>query len=229
MDKRRQILEAAERVFRSKGLSKTTTREIARDAGCAEGTLYLHFDDRVALFCAVLDECLPDVKEPLYQLKDLVGKRTVRLNLEMVVAAYLSLHQRIQAAICSIFAEPELLQTYRERLIERGKGPHISEGILIDYIRAEQRICRIGRRAAPEAISSMLLGACFYRVMIARFMGEPLQPAPEVFTRNLVDTLLRGARPTKATVPESDPEPEFSYADSSVPSLEPEPLLTHSS
>jgi AcrR family transcriptional regulator len=229
MDKRRQILEAAERVFRSKGLSKATTREIARDAGCAEGTLYLHFHDRLDLFCAVLDECLPDVKEPLYQLEHLVGKRSVRLNLEMVVAAYLNFHQRIQAAICSIFAEPELLETYRSRLIERGKGPHISEGLLIDYIRAEQKIGRICRTAAPEALSSMLLGACFYRVMIARFMGEPMEPAPEVFTRKLVDTMLRGARAPKATGPESDLEPEFAYADSSAPSLEPEPLLTHSS
>src|SRR5271154_7365789 len=140
MDKRRQILEAAERVFRSKGLSKATTREIARDAGCAEGTLYLLFDDRLSFFSAVLDECLPDVKESLHQLKDLVGKRTVRINLEMVVNAYVAFHQRIQAAICSIFAEPELLETYRRKLIERGKGPHISEGLLIDYLRAEQKI-----------------------------------------------------------------------------------------
>ncbi len=55
MDKRRQILEAAERVFRAKGLAGATTREIARDAGCAEGTIYLHFEDRMALFSAVLD------------------------------------------------------------------------------------------------------------------------------------------------------------------------------
>lgn len=229
MDKRRQILEAAERVFRSKGLSKATTREIARDAGCAEGTLYLHFDDRLALFSAVLDECLPDVKESLHQLKDLVGKRTVRLNLEMVVMAYLAFHQRIQAAICSIFAEPELLEKYRLKLIERGKGPHISEGLLIDYIRAEQKIGRICRNAEPEALSSMLLGACFYRVMIARFMGEPLQPEPQVFTRKLVDTMLRGARPPKPTVPESDPAHGFAYADSSAPSPALEPLPTHSS
>jgi AcrR family transcriptional regulator len=210
MDKRRQILEAAERVFSSKGLTKATTREIARDAGCAEGTLYLHFQDRLSLFCAVLDECLPDVKEPLHQLKDLVGKRTVRTNLEMVVAAYLNFHQRVQPAICSIFAEPELLESYRQKLIERGKGPHIAEGLLIDYLRAEQKIGRIDRRAVPEAISSMLLGACFYRVLVSRFMGEAMQPPPAAFTRKVVDTLLRGAG---SNVPESVPEPEFSCAD----------------
>jgi AcrR family transcriptional regulator len=215
MDKRRQILEAAERVFRTKGLSKTTTREIARDAGCGEGTLYLHFADRLSLFCAVLDECLPDVRESLHQLDDLVGKRTVRVNLEMVVTAYLAFHQRIQTAICSIFAEPELLENYRRKLVAQAKGPHMSEGLLIDYLRAEQKIGRLNPRVAPEALSSMLLGACFYRVLIARFMGEPMQPEPAVFTRKLVDSLLRGARPAKAAAnaPGSVPEPEFSYAD----------------
>jgi hypothetical protein len=229
MDKRRQILEAAERVFRSKGLSKATTREIARDAGCAEGTLYLHFDDRLALFSAVLDECLPDVRESLQQLQELVGKRTVRTNLEMVVTAYLAFHQRIQAAICAVFAEPELLERHRRNLIEQGKGPQIAEGLLIDYLRGEQKAGRIDAGAAPEALSSMLLGACFYRVMIARFMGEALQPTPEAFTRKLVDTVLRGARPRKASARASALAPEFAYAGSSVPSLAHEPLPIRSS
>jgi len=215
MDKRRQILEAAERVFRSKGLAKATTREIARDAGCADGTLYLHFDDRLSLFSALLDECLPDVRDSLHQLKDLVGKRTVRRNLEMVLTAYLAFHQRIQGVVFSIFAEPDLLAAHRRKLSEQCKGPHVSEGLLIDYIRAEQKIGRIDRRAAPEAVSSMLLGACFYRVFIASYMGEPMHPAPEVFIPKIVETVLRGARPekSKSNGPETVPEPEFSYAD----------------
>lgn len=209
-------MEAAERVFRAKGLANATTREIARDAGCADGTLYLHFDDRLALFSALLDECLPDVRESFRQLKDLAGKRTVRLNLEMAVTAYLAFHQRIQSVICSVLAEPELLAAHRRKLAEQCKGPHVSEGLLSDYLRAEQKIGRISRRAAPEALSSMLLGACFYRVFVANYMGEPIKPAPQDFIPKLVDNVLRGARPSKAekpTAPASAPEHEFSYAD----------------
>ena len=210
MDKRRQILEAAERVFRSKGLSKATTREIARDAGCADGTLYLHFDDRLALFSAVLDECVPDIKESLQQLEELVGKRTVRQNLEMVAERYLHFHKRVLGAVCSIFAEPDLLSAHRAKLRAQGKGPHISEGMLLNYIRAEQKIGRINPRATPEAITSMLFGGCFYRVFISQYMGEPMHPSPQVFVRKLVDQILRGAR---ANVRASAPKREFSCAD----------------
>jgi AcrR family transcriptional regulator len=208
MDKRRQILEAAERVFRSKGLSKATTREIARDAGCADGTLYLHFEDRLSLFSAVLDECVPDMKESLHQLEDLAGKRTVRANLEMVAARYIQFHQRALGAICSIFAEPELLDAHRRKLRAQGKGPQVSEGMLLNYIRAEQKIGRIARRAAPEAMSSMLLGGCLFRVFVSQYMGDAMHPTPQVFVRKLVDQILRGA-----TARASNPEPEFACVD----------------
>jgi AcrR family transcriptional regulator len=195
MDKRRQILEAAERVFRSKGLTGATTREIARDAGCADGTLYLHFADRLALLSAVLDACLPDFRESLDNLKDLAGKRTVRLNFEMVAASCLNFFEQMQPVACSLFAEPGLLEAHRRHLREQGRGPHISEALVSAYIRAEQKLGRIDRRASPESLYSMLLGACFHRVFISSFMGESASPANEVFVRKLVDNLLRGMRP----------------------------------
>jgi AcrR family transcriptional regulator len=210
MDKRRKILDAAERVFRSKGLSKATTREIARDAGCAEGTLYLHFDDRMALFSTLLDEYLPDFKDSLSRLKDLAGKRTVRVNLEMVAFHYQSFLQNGLGMICSMFAEPELLAAHRSRMRELGKGPHVSLALLTGYLRAEQKIGRIHRRAAPEALASMLFGACLYRSFLAHYTGEPVHPEPEAFIRGLVDNILRGAR---ANAPASTPEPEFACVD----------------
>ncbi len=191
MDKRRQILEAAERVFRTKGLAKATTREIARDAGCADGTLYLHFDDRLSLFSAVLDECVPNIKESLAQLQELVGKRTVRLNLEMVAARYIMYLPSTGDRRCDMF---DLLgagaysEAHRSKLREQGKGPHIAEGMLLEYIRAEQKIGRIDRRASPEAITSMLLGGCFYRVFVSQYMGVEMQPRRlRCFVRKLVD------------------------------------------
>jgi hypothetical protein len=82
--------------------------------------------------------------------------------------------------------------------------------MLLDYIRAEQKIGRIDRRASPEAITSMLLGGCFYRVFVSQYMGVDMHPAPQVFVRKLVDTIMRGARANGLA---SVPEPEFSCAD----------------
>ena len=53
--RREQILEAATRVFAEKGFRRATTREVAREAGVSEGTIYNYFDDKDALMVAILD------------------------------------------------------------------------------------------------------------------------------------------------------------------------------
>jgi AcrR family transcriptional regulator len=53
--RREQIIEAATRVFAQKGFSRATTREVAREAGVSEGTIYNYFEDKDALLLAILD------------------------------------------------------------------------------------------------------------------------------------------------------------------------------
>jgi AcrR family transcriptional regulator len=53
--RREQILEAAMRVFAQKGFRRATTREVAREAGVSEGTIYNYFEDKEALLLAILD------------------------------------------------------------------------------------------------------------------------------------------------------------------------------
>jgi AcrR family transcriptional regulator len=53
--RREQILEAATRVFADKGFSRATTREVAREAGISEGTIYNYFEDKDALLMAIMD------------------------------------------------------------------------------------------------------------------------------------------------------------------------------
>ena len=52
-------MEAAERVMRERGLARSTTKEIAREAGFSEGALYKHFESKEDLFVHVLAERLP--------------------------------------------------------------------------------------------------------------------------------------------------------------------------
>jgi len=53
--RREQILEAATRVFAEKGFRRATTREVAREAGVSEGTIYNYFQDKDTLLLAILD------------------------------------------------------------------------------------------------------------------------------------------------------------------------------
>jgi AcrR family transcriptional regulator len=51
-------------------LAAASTRAIAREAGCADGTLYNHFADRADLFVTIfLDKLLPDYWDDLFVLE----------------------------------------------------------------------------------------------------------------------------------------------------------------
>jgi AcrR family transcriptional regulator len=52
--RREQIIEAATRVFAEKGFRRATTREVAREAGISEGTIYNYFEDKDDLLMAIL-------------------------------------------------------------------------------------------------------------------------------------------------------------------------------
>ncbi|WP_428262042.1 TetR/AcrR family transcriptional regulator [Haliangium sp.] len=45
-ERRRQILDAAKRLFKHYGIGKTTVADIAREAGVGVGTVYLEFDSK---------------------------------------------------------------------------------------------------------------------------------------------------------------------------------------
>ena len=52
-DLRDALLAAADRLMRERGARGLTTREIAREAGCSDGALYVHFQDKAHLLAAV--------------------------------------------------------------------------------------------------------------------------------------------------------------------------------
>jgi AcrR family transcriptional regulator len=59
-----QILEAAFRVFGSRGLHGATLEEVARAAGISKGTIYLYFPDKASLFTAMMRERVNGIMPP---------------------------------------------------------------------------------------------------------------------------------------------------------------------
>src|SRR5579872_3078072 len=53
--RRKQILDAATRVFAEKGFHRATIKEIAGKAGIADGTIYTYFPSKDEVLLAVLD------------------------------------------------------------------------------------------------------------------------------------------------------------------------------
>lgn len=52
---RELILDAAERVFHQRGVSRTSLQEIAKDAGLTRGAIYWHFENKGELFNAMME------------------------------------------------------------------------------------------------------------------------------------------------------------------------------
>ncbi|MCM5703702.1 TetR family transcriptional regulator [Larsenimonas salina] len=61
---RQVLLDSAETLFYEKGVSRTSLEHIAKHAGMTRGAVYWHFENKNALFNALLDR----VKMPLKQL-----------------------------------------------------------------------------------------------------------------------------------------------------------------
>ncbi len=60
---RRRLLEAGTRVFAESGLHAATSVAIAKRAGVATGTFYLHFPDKHALFEEIVAAALTELRE----------------------------------------------------------------------------------------------------------------------------------------------------------------------
>jgi TetR/AcrR family acrAB operon transcriptional repressor len=55
---RDSILDAAEQLFVEQGVSRTTLQHIATAAGVTRGAIYWHFDDKAALFNAMMERVI---------------------------------------------------------------------------------------------------------------------------------------------------------------------------
>jgi AcrR family transcriptional regulator len=194
-DTRRRILEAAQCLIESGGFTRLTTREVARKAGCAEGTIFKHFERKDDLCLAVVLENAPRFKEAL--AKKRAGKATVQKNLEDIALAAIQFSGKLIPLAAALFADANLLMRHRETLTQTGGGPKEAFDLIAAYISAEQKLGRINRSATPLSVSALLFGPCFYWAFIQQAMGRNLLDMTDrEFARHLVATLTRGLSST---------------------------------
>ncbi len=58
IERRRKILEAAERIFKRKGIEDASIRKIALEAGVTTGAIYPYFDGKEEIYAELLSESL---------------------------------------------------------------------------------------------------------------------------------------------------------------------------
>jgi TetR/AcrR family transcriptional regulator, fatty acid metabolism regulator protein len=121
--RRSQILDAATRVFASKGFNRATIRDIARDAGIADGTIYNYFANKTDLLFGLLDRLNDTERRPASL--GLAGEAPVGGSFGDFFRAYL--RQRVEtlwsnadlfrAVLPELLANPELRARYHDEVI----------------------------------------------------------------------------------------------------------------
>jgi AcrR family transcriptional regulator len=195
---RQNILDAAEGLIQDLGMKGATTREIARRAGCAEGSIYRYFPDKHALFHEIVKTRFPQFLDLVETLPDLAGTGTVRKHLEAVAVNALGFYRVIAPMVVGALADRELLEQQRRDFEEREGGPLRAIRLVAAYLSNERRLGRVSERISPEHVTRLLLGACFSQAMIEVLVGEAARTgSDQQFARDIVRALMDGAEPRK--------------------------------
>jgi AcrR family transcriptional regulator len=191
---RRRIIEAADLLIREHGLAGATTREIARAAGCAEGSIYVHFEDKIDLVIAVVVEREPTFAE-LLELPARAGEATVEANLVPWVEELVGLIRDNQPIFFALMSDRNVFERFKARVRERQTGLVAVFNAAADYVRSEQELGRVDARAEPEVVATILIGAARDHTF-TRALAGIATPSAEGFAQELVRTVVHGLAPT---------------------------------
>ena len=120
-DRRRtQILDAAARVFADRGYHRTTVRDVAREAGIADGTIYLYFTSKQDLLLALIAQ-LGRVAERRADMAEHAGMDVRTFSRTYIGRRFADLrevHRLFAAVLPEILADAELREGFSERVAD---------------------------------------------------------------------------------------------------------------
>lgn len=173
--KRAALLEAGLRLFGEQGFDRTSIEQIAVEAGVARGTFYLYFDDREALFDAVVDGFF----EPLLGVFDEVEGQ---LHRAADAGAALRIYQgmALRLAALGLGHRTRLLLIFREMRGQGLAGLRARERTMIERITALTTLARqlgLIHVDDPLLASLAILGAIerlFFEALLGDLeLGDP--------------------------------------------------------
>jgi len=92
--RKNEILDAAERVFFSKGYEKASMNDVAKEAGIAKGTLYLYFKTKKDLYFAIGNRALDIIVSKFYEIFRSNSFKNGLERIEALAQAYLEFSKK---------------------------------------------------------------------------------------------------------------------------------------
>ena len=205
-DTRQRILDAAQRLIENDGLMRLTTKEIAREADCAEGTLFKHFKSKEDLCLAVVLENAPRFKKMLTEKRP--GKGSVKRNLLDIALASVEFSKKLIPLGVLLLGDTRLLQRHRRVMRDPGRGPQEVFDLVAAYVVGEQGLGRLNPQVEPLSTAMLLFGPCFYWAFVRHAMGENLfSKRDQEFVAGVVESLLEGLSPAGRNFAETRASP----------------------
>lgn len=188
VEKRRQdILEAGLKLFAEKGYNGSTTAEIAREAGVAEGTIFRHFSTKKDLLIAVLE---PKVLDGLIHLDKDHREDTPTEFFRHFLRNRLELIKENEALVRLMYAEAQYHIEVREALFKGILG----QGISIIRPWFEKGVDRGDFRDLPflPTMRSFMGMIMFYGLFGNVFQGLSPEQTIEEVADHMLDFFLHG-------------------------------------
>ncbi|MBD2042979.1 TetR/AcrR family transcriptional regulator [Microcoleus sp. FACHB-672] len=174
---RTRILQSAQRLFANKGYEGTTTRDLAADAGVAEGTLFRHFSNKKAILVEVATQGWVDIlTDLLTELSEMGSYKAVgqvmrrrmlhlRDNADMMRVCFLEaqfhpdLRERIQAEVIGKMTDvaEAFFQTAMDRGVYRQSNPRIVAQVFLGMfaVAGFSQSTLLEEDASPQALLEM--------------------------------------------------------------------------
>lgn len=177
-----QILEAAATIFAERGFHAATTKDIARAAGVAEGTLYNHFANKSALLLGVMDlmrERLPPPVPPP-SLRGLPLSALIRLHLQAPLAAFSANNGELMRVILS---ELPINAELRGLFARQVQAPMLagSEELFRSWA-VQNGVVLDGLEVKMRAIFGLILGLLLQRFMEDAVLEARWDALPDLLT-----------------------------------------------
>jgi AcrR family transcriptional regulator len=188
--RRTQILDAATRVFASKGFNRATIRDVAQDAGVADGTIYNYFANKTDLLFGLLDRLNDTERRPasLALAAEASFADYFRAYVRERVVALWSNADLFRAVLPELLANPELRKRYFDEVIAptMALGESAFQGLADSGMMRDLNLPLSMRVVAGSVLGLMVLQLLGDETLAARWREIP---------DALADLLLTGLLP----------------------------------
>lgn len=189
--RKNQILDAAARVFASKGFHAATIKDIARDAGIADGTIYNYFDNKTMLLFAIFER-MRDTLQPVATFTNLQPDDVRRAIHAFVSLPLMALRgdnfELFRVVMSEIMVNDELRTQYAQQVLR----PTLSVAEMAFQQWAELGLIKTKQgQLIVHVVSGMVMGLILQYIVGDDLLHEHWEALPDIVTDLIMQGIAR--------------------------------------